>query len=108
MNSVTVNNRLPQLRGIPVVGTSSFRYERMVSGRWVACNHSRAMGIVGVWRRKGRSLCENLTGDSKTTEAFQSTSSGGSHRLDALYTFAKGTIMSASALLNNSSVNLQS
>lgn len=64
MNSVTVNNRLPQLRGIPVIGTSSFRYERMVSGRWVPCNHSRAMAIVGVWRRKGRALCENLTGVS--------------------------------------------
>lgn len=108
MNSVTVNNRLPQLRGIPVVGTSSFRYERMVSGRWVPCNHSRAMAIVGVWRRKGRALCENLTGDSETTEVFPSTPSDGSPRLDALYTFAKGTIMSASALLNNSSVNLQS
>lgn len=108
MNSVTVNNRLPQLRGIPVVGTSSFRYERMVSGRWVPCNHSRAMAIVGVWRRKGESLCENLTGDSETTEVSQSTSSDGSPRLDALYTIAKGTIMSASALLRNSSVNLQS
>ena len=108
MNSVTVNNRLPQLRGIPVVGTSSFRYERMVSGRWVPCNHSRAMAIVGIWRRKGKSLCENLTGDSKTTTASRSVSSDGSHRLDALYTFAKGTIMSASALLSNSSVNLQS
>lgn len=40
MNSVTANNRLPQLRGIPVVGTSSFRYERMVSGRWVPCTYS--------------------------------------------------------------------
>lgn len=108
MNSLTVNNRLPQLRGIPVTGTSSFRYERMVSGRWVACNHSRAMAIVGIWRRKGKSLCENLTGDSKTTGEYPSTSSDGSPRLDALYTFAKGTIMSASALLSNSSVNLQS
>lgn len=108
MNSLTVNNRLPQLRGIPVTGTPSFRYERMVSGRWVACNHRRAMAIVGIWRRKGKSLCENLTGDSETTEVSQSTLSGGSHRLDALYTFEKGTIMSASALLSNSSVNLQS
>lgn len=108
MNSLTVNNRLPQLRGIPVTGTSSFRYERMVSGRWVPCNHSRAMAIVGIWRRKGKSLCENLTGDSKTTGEYPSTSSDGSPRLDALYTFAKGTIMSASALLSNSSVNLQS
>lgn len=48
MNSLTVNNRLPQLRGIPVPGFPLFRYERMVSGRWVPCNHSRAKGIVGV------------------------------------------------------------
>jgi len=108
MNSLTVNNRLPQLRGIPVVGTPSFRYERMVSGRWVECNHSRAMGIVGVWRRKGESLCMNLTGDSKTTTASRSVSSDGSQILDALYTFAKVTNMSASALLTSSSVNLQS
>ena len=108
MNSVTVNNRLPQLRGIPVYGTSSFRYERMVSGRWVPCNHSRAMAIVGVWRRKGESLCENLTAVSEITMASRCGSSDGSPRLDALYTFAKGTIMSASALLSNSSVNLQS
>ena len=67
MNSLTVNNRLPQLRGFPISGASSFRYERMVSGRWVACNHSRAMAIVGVWRRKGESLCGNSTGDSRTT-----------------------------------------
>lgn len=108
MNSLTVNNRLPQLRGIPVVGTSSFRYERMVSGRWVPCNHSRAMAIVGVWSRKGRALRENLTGVSEITMASRCGSSDGSPRPDALYTSAKGTIMSASALLSNSSVNLQS
>ena len=108
MNSLTVNNRLPQLRGIPIAGTSSFRYERMVSGRWVPCNHSRAMAIVGVWRRKGRLLCGSLIVDSETTVESKSGLSVGSPRLDALYTFAKGTIMSASALLNNSSVSLQS
>lgn len=107
MNSVTVNNRLPQLRGIPVHGTSSFRYERMVSGRWVPCNHSRAMAIVGIWSRKGRALCESLTGGSEITTEFPSKLSAGSQIHSALYTFAKGTIMSASALLNNSSVNLQ-
>lgn len=108
MNSLTVNNRLPQLRGIPIHGTSSFRYERMVSGRWVECNHSRAMAIVGVWRRKGEALCENSTGDLEITTACQFASLDGSHSLDALYTFAKDTIMSASALLSNSSANLQS
>jgi len=57
---------------------------------------------------KGREEWLKLTGDSETKEASPSTSLDGSPRLDALYTFAKGTIMSASALLSNSSVNLQS
>jgi len=108
MNSLTVNHRLPQLRGFPVLGTSSFRYERMVSGRWVACNHSRAAAIVGVWRRKGESLCGSSTGDSKITMVSRLGLSGGSLRLDALYTCEKDTSMNASALLNSSSVNLQS
>lgn len=47
MNSLTVKNRIPQLRAFPVRGYIMFRYERMVSGRWVPCNHSRAMAIVG-------------------------------------------------------------
>lgn len=108
MNSLTVNHRLPQLRGVPVRGASSFRYERMVSGRWVPCNHSRAMAIVGVWRRKAEVLCQSLIAGSETTTASRFGLSGGSQRVDALYTCATGTIMSASALLSNSSANLQS
>jgi len=108
MNSLTVNYRLPQLRGFPVNGTPSFRYERMVSGRWVACNHSRAMAIVGVWRRKGESLCVKSTGDSGTTAASRFGLSGGSQRPDASYTCEMDTSMNASALLSNSSANLQS
>lgn len=108
MNSLTVNHRLPQLRGFPINGTPSFRYERMVSGRWVACNHSRAMAIVGVWRRKGESLCVKSTGDSGTTAASRFGLSGGSQRPDASYTCEMGTSMNASALLSNSSANLQS
>lgn len=108
MNSLTVNHRLPQLRGVPVHGASSFRYERMVSGRWVPCNHSRAVAIVGVWRRKAEVLCQSLIAGSGTTTASRFGLSGGSQRVDALYTCATGTIMSASALLSNSSANLQS
>lgn len=108
MNSLTVNHRLPQLRGFPVNGTSSFRYERMVSGRWVACNHSRAMAIVGVWRRKGESLCVKSTGDSGTTAASRFGLSGGSQRPDASYTCEMDTSMNASALSISSSANLQS
>ncbi len=108
MNSLTVNHHLPQLRGFPVNGTPSFRYERMVSGRWVACNHSRAMAIVGVWRRKGESLCLKSTGDSGTTAASRFGLSGGSQRPDASYTCEMGTSMNASALSISSSANLQS
>ncbi len=108
MNSLTVNYRLPQLRGFPVNGTPSFRYERMVSGRWVACNHSRAMAIVGVWRRKGESLCVKSTGDSGTTEASRFGLSGGSQSPDASYTCEMGTSMNASALSISFSANLQS
>lgn len=108
MNSLTVNHRLPQLRGFPVNGSPSFRYERMVSGRWVACNHSRAMAIVGVWRRKGESLCVKSTGDSGTTAASRFGLSGGSQRPDASYTCEMGTSMNASALSISSSANLQS
>jgi len=108
MNSLTVNHRLPQLRGFPVNGTPSFRYERMVSGRWVACNHSRAMAIVGVWRRKGESLCVKSTGDSGTTAASRFGLSGGSQRPDVSYTCEMGTSMNASALSISSSANLQS
>lgn len=108
MNSLTVNHRLPQLRGFPINGTPSFRYERMVSGRWVACNHSRAMAIVGVWRRKGESLCVKSTGDSGITAASRFGLSDGSQRPDASHTCEMGTSMNASALLSNSSANLQS
>jgi hypothetical protein len=57
---------------------------------------------------KGREEWLKLTGVSKTTTASRFVSSDGSPRLDALYTCAKSTSMSASALLTNSSVNLQS
>lgn len=91
MNSLTVKNRIPQLRAYPVRGYIMFRYERMVSGRWVPCNHSRAMAIVGVWRRRGESLCENLTDGSKTTTASRF----------ALSTCVKAMNMSVSAHLSS-------
>lgn len=108
MNSLTAKNRLPQLRMIPVPGLPLFRYERRVANRWVACNHSRAMAIVGVWRRKGESLCVKSTGDSGTTAASRFGLSGGSQRPDASYTCEMGTSMNASALSISSSANLQS
>lgn len=52
MNSVTTKCRFPQLRSTPVPGVPLFRYERMVLGKWVSCNHSRAKAIVGVFNRR--------------------------------------------------------
>lgn len=49
MNIVAAKRSIPQLRCVCV---SPFRYERMIKGRWVPCNHSRARGIVGPVRRK--------------------------------------------------------
>lgn len=78
MSNLIVNLQLPQLRMYPIPGVSSFRYERMVCGKWVECNHSRARGVVGVFNRRAKALCEKLTGSSKTTMAIQSELSAGS------------------------------
>ena len=101
MNSLTVKNRIPQLRAFPVQGYIMFRYERMVSGRWVPCNHSRAMASVGVWRRRGESLCENLTAGSKTITEFPSALSDGNRKPAALSTYVKAMSMSVSAHLSS-------
>ncbi|EDV1505338.1 peptidase [Salmonella enterica subsp. salamae] len=108
MNSLTVNNRLPQLRGIPVPGFPLFRYERMVSGRWVPCNHSRAKGIVGVFYRRAKLSCENLTDGSKITVASQSGLSVGNRKHNALSICGKDINMSVLALCGNSGVILLS
>lgn len=105
MNSLTVNNRLPQLRGIPVYGTTLFRYERMVSGRWIPCSHSRAIAIVGVFQRRAKRICEHSTDGLKTVTASQSGLSGGNQKLNGLYTCATDMSMSASVHSNSSSVN---
>jgi len=52
MSNLTAIPRLPQLRSFPLPDAPLFRYERMVAGRWVACNHSRAALIVGVFNRR--------------------------------------------------------
>ncbi len=52
MSNLTAIPHLPQLRSIPLPEAPSFRYERMVAGRWVPCNHSRAALIVGVFNRR--------------------------------------------------------
>jgi hypothetical protein len=90
---------------------SPFGYVERLNNQADQNNYQPVNAMVeafALMNEKGREEWLKLTGDSETTEESPSTSSGGSPRLDALYTFAKGTIMSASALLSNSSVNFQS
>ena len=112
MNSLNRFRPAKQFRCLPLVGKNSpFGYVEIINNAADGGNYQPADLMVEAFAQmneKGREEWLKLTGDSKTTTASRSVSSDGSHRLDALYTFAKGTIMSASALLNNSSVNLQS
>lgn len=107
MNSVTGFSRLPQLRMIPVPGTSLFRYERRLSNRWVACNHSRARAIVGIYSRKAKQLCANLIGDLKTTGESPSELSGGSQKPGESFTSGKVMSMNVPAPLNSFSASSQ-
>lgn len=97
MNSLTVNNRLPQLRMIPVPGQPLFRYERRISNRWVACNHSRARAIVGVYYRRAKALCANSKGGLKTAGVYPSVSSAGNQSRTALSICGLATHTNASA-----------
>ncbi|BBJ67143.1 hypothetical protein ECC18A13_017080 [Enterobacter sp. 18A13] len=112
MNSLNRLRPAKQFRCLPLVGKDSpFGYVERLNDQPGENNYQPENAMVEAFAQmneKGREEWLKLTGDSKTTTASRSVSSGGSHRLDALYTFAKGTIMSASALLSNSSVNLQS
>ncbi|EBS5029330.1 peptidase [Salmonella enterica subsp. enterica serovar Give] len=108
MSSVTAFNRLPQLRMIPVSGTPLFRYERRLSNRWVPCNHSRAVSIVGIYNRRVKRLCANLTEGSKTTAECQSVLSAGSQKHSALSICVMAIRMSVLALCGNSGVILLS
>ncbi len=103
MNSLTVNNRLPQLRAIPVQGTSSFRYERMVSGRWVPCNHSRARLIVGAFNRKAKNLvCKISTDGTATGAELKSRLLAGTERNDKSFSEDKAIRTTACSLLSGS------
>nr|DAI84185.1 MAG TPA: hypothetical protein [Bacteriophage sp.] len=108
MTSLTAFNRLPQLRMIPVPGAPLFRYERRIANRWVPCNHSRAVAIVGVYYRKAKRLCAKLTEGSKTTEGSPFELSGGSQRLNELSTCGMVITTNVSDRSNNSSASLQS
>jgi len=112
MNSLNRLRPAKQFRCLPLVGKDSpFGYVERLNDQPGENNYQPENAMVEAFAQmneKGREEWLKLTGDSKTTTASRSASSDGIQRLDALYTFAKGTIMSASALLNNSSVNLQS
>lgn len=112
MNSLNRLRPAKQFRCLPLVGKDSpFGYVERLNDQPGENNYQPENAMVEAFAQmneKGREEWLKLTGDSKTTTVSRSVSSGGSPRLDALYTFAKGTIMSASALLTNSSVNLQS
>lgn len=112
MNSLNRLRPAKQFRCLPLVGKDSpFGYVERLNDQADTNNYQPENAMVEAFAQmneKGREEWLKLTGDSKTTTASLSVSSDGSHRLDELYIFAKGTIMSASALLSNSSVNLQS
>lgn len=112
MNSLNRLRPAKQFRCLPLVGKDSpFGYVERLNDQPGENNYQPENAMVEAFAQmneKGREEWLKLTGDSKTTTASRSVSSDGSQRLDALYTSAKGTIMSAPALLNNSSVNLQS
>ena len=107
MNSVTVNNRLPQLRMIPVPGLPLFRYERRVANRWVACNHSRATAIVGVYYRRAKALCANSTAGLKTAGGAPFASSAGNQKRSALSICGLATHTNAPARFKSSSVTIE-
>ena len=112
MNSLNRLRPAKQFRCLPLVGKDSpFGYVERLNNQADQNNYQPVNAMVeafALMNEKGREEWLKLTGDSETKEAAPSTSSDGSLRPGALYTFAKGTIMSASALLSNSSVNLQS
>ncbi len=112
MNSLNRLRPAKQFRCLPLVGKDSpFGYVERLNNQADQNNYQPENAMVeafALMNEKGREEWLKLTGDSETKEAAPSTSSDGSLRPGAVYTFAKGTIMSASALLSNSSVNLQS
>ncbi|KXP43443.1 hypothetical protein AUQ30_20810 [Escherichia coli] len=112
MNSLNRFRPAKQFRCLPLKGKSSpFGYVERVHSAGGANNYQSCSEMVAAFalmNEKGREEWLKLTGGSETTEESLCGSSDGSQPHAALYTFAKGTIMSASALLSNSSANLQS
>ncbi|EHN1253692.1 Rha family transcriptional regulator [Salmonella enterica] len=102
MNSLTVNNRLSQLRGTPSHGFPPFRYMRMVSGNHTPRNHRSAGSTVG------ETVCTCLTDGLRTGGEDVFTLSAGNRKPNALSTCATGIPTSVLALCGNSGVILWS
>ncbi|WP_322887752.1 hypothetical protein, partial [Acinetobacter baumannii] len=90
MNSLNRLRPAKQFRCLPLVGKDSlFGYVERLNDQPGESNYQPENAMVEAFAQmneKGREEWLKLTGDSETTEASPSTSSGGSHRLDALYT----------------------
>lgn len=96
MNSLTVNNRVPQQRGIPSLEFPPFWYEVMVSVSDAPCNHSHGGLTVG------GILCTCLTDGLRTGGEDVFTLSAGNRKRSALSTCAKGILKSVSARCTSS------
>lgn len=112
MNSLNRFRPAKQFRCLPLVGKNSpFGYVEIINNPADGDNYQPAGLMVEVFAQmneKGREEWLKLTGGSETATASRSESSVGSQIHSALYTFAKGTNMSASVRLSSSSENLQS
>ncbi|EJQ8214267.1 Rha family transcriptional regulator [Salmonella enterica] len=102
MNSLTVNNRVPQQRGTPSRGFPPFWYEVMVSVSDAPCNHRNAGSTVG------ETVCTCLTAGSGTGGGDASMLFAGSRRPNALSTCVKGIPKNVLARCGNSGVILLS
>lgn len=104
MNSLNRFRPAKQFRCQPLVGKDTpFGYVEIVRGDADGDNYQTCAALVGAFaemNEKGREEWLKLTGGSEITTEFPSELSAGSQIHSALYTFAKGTIMSASAHSN--------
>lgn len=109
MNSVTTQYRRSQLIARPMPGgkgPAQFVYGVMVSGCFEPVCYQFADWVVGDFNGQAEKVeCEHSTDGSKTATASLSGLSGGSQKLNGLYTCATDTSMNASVLSNSFSVN---
>lgn len=109
MNSVNRFRPAKQFRCLPLVGKDAqFGYVEIINNAADGGNYQPADLMVEAFvqmNEKGREEWLKLTGGSEITTEFPSELSGGSQKLNGLYTCATDTSMSASVLSNSFSVN---